>query len=116
VAGLWTGVDLEAQRGIGLGVNEASTKALREKVGRTAGLGIDAAVEEAVEGTHRALAGAPSRILLATLDDALGVAERPNMPGTVSEWPNWSLALPQTLEEIEQADLPRRVARALTRP
>ena len=26
--------------------------------------------------------------------DAIGVEERPNMPGTVDEWPNWSLALP----------------------
>jgi hypothetical protein len=37
------------------------------------------------------------------------------MPGTVNEWPNWSLALPTPLEELEEADLPRRVAQALTR-
>jgi 4-alpha-glucanotransferase len=54
-------------------------------------------------------------VLLATLDDALAVPERPNMPGTVTEWPNWSLALPQTLEEIEQAELPKKVAAALAR-
>jgi hypothetical protein len=33
----------------------------------------------------------------------------------VREWPNWSLALPHTLEEIETMDLPRRLAGALTR-
>ncbi len=65
--------------------------------------------------THRALAQAPSRILLATLDDAVAVPERPNVPGTVREWPNWSLALPQPLEEIETMDLPRRLADALAR-
>ena len=37
------------------------------------------------------------------------------MPGTVAEWPNWSLALPKTLEEIEEAELPRRIAAALKR-
>ena len=42
--------------------------------------------------THEALAEAPSLIVVATLDDALAMVERPNMPGTVDEWPNWSLA------------------------
>ena len=54
-------------------------------------------------------------MLLATLDDALAVPERPNMPGTVTEWPNWSIALPRTLEEIEEEALPRKLAAALTR-
>jgi len=37
------------------------------------------------------------------------------MPGTTTAWPNWSLALPQPVEEIEQAELPRRLAKALAR-
>ena len=74
-----------------------------------------AAPDTVIEATYGALAQAPSRILLATLDDALAVPERPNLPGTVSEWPNWSLALPKTIEEIEGLDLPKRIARALTR-
>ena len=40
-------------------------------------------------------------MLLATLEDALAVAERPNMPNTMAEWPNWSQALPSPLEAIE---------------
>ena len=66
-----------------------------------------------IERVHAGLGQAPSRILTATLDDALAVRERPNMPGTVDEWPNWSLALPEPLEAIEQAALPRAIARAL---
>jgi hypothetical protein len=31
----------------------------------------------------------------------------------MNEWPNWSLALPAPLEELEQAALPRAVAAAL---
>jgi 4-alpha-glucanotransferase len=115
IAGLWSGADLEAQKGIGLRPNEAGTQSLRDKLAEEADLPEDASVEDAVVGTHRALAAAPSRILLATLDDAIAVPERPNMPGTVAEWPNWSLALPKTLEEIESMDLPRRVADALGR-
>jgi 4-alpha-glucanotransferase len=115
IAGLWTGSDLADQRRIGVTPNEESTRALKEKLAKLDGLPPDAPVEQAIEATHAALAKAPSRVLLATLDDALAVPERPNMPGTVTEWPNWSLALPKTLEEIENAELPRALARVLAR-
>jgi 4-alpha-glucanotransferase len=59
------------------------------------------------------LATARSRIALASLEDALGVEERTNVPGTTSEWPNWRLALPQPLEDIEQAPGPRRIAEVM---
>jgi len=75
-----------------------------------------AAVDEVIVRVHQRLADAPSVMVTATLDDALAVEERPNMPGTVTEWPNWSIALPQPLETIEQAPLPRSIARALARP
>jgi len=115
IAGLWSGSDIEDQRRIGLSPNEAAMRGLRDKLARLEGLPADATAEVAIERTYAALAEAPSRVLLATLDDALAVAERPNMPGTVTEWPNWSLALPRTLEEIEEAPLPRKIAAALTR-
>jgi 4-alpha-glucanotransferase len=66
-----------------------------------------------IERTHDRLAHAPSMIVTATLDDALAVVERPNMPGTVTEWPNWSLALPQPLEAIEGEQLPQAIAGTL---
>ena len=55
----------------------------------------------------------PSAVIVATLEDALAVAERPNMPNTTAEWPNWSLALPCPLEAIESHPLVRAVATAL---
>jgi 4-alpha-glucanotransferase len=115
VAGLWTGYDAAAQKQIGIDPNEAGVKSLREKLKRLGGLADDAPAEAAVEATYRALARAPSRVLLATLDDALAVPERPNLPGTIKEWPNWSLALPLPLEELEHQELPVRIARALER-
>jgi len=115
IAGLWNGADLEALKRIGLAPNEEGTAALREKLRELGKLDEDAPVEAAIESTHRALARSPSRVLLATLDDAVAVPERPNVPGTVREWPNWSLALPQTIEDIEGMDLPRRLAAILAR-
>ena len=49
----------------------------------------------------------------AALEDALAVQERPNVPGTTKEFPNWRLALPATLDEIEEAEGPRRIASAM---
>jgi 4-alpha-glucanotransferase len=115
IAGLWTGADLAALKRIGLDPNEEGTAALRDKLRRLGELADDASPEEAIVATHRALARAPSRILLATLDDAVAAPERPNVPGTVREWPNWSLPLPKTLEEIEEMELPRRIAAVLRR-
>jgi 4-alpha-glucanotransferase len=55
-------------------------------------------------------------VVTATLDDALAVEERPNMPGTAGDgWPNWSLALPKSLEELERSNLALAIARALQR-
>ncbi len=62
---------------------------------------------------YAALARSRSCIVLASLEDSLGVEERPNVPGTTSEWPNWRLALPQSLEAIEVADGMHRVAEVL---
>ncbi len=116
IAGLWSGSDVADQKRIGLAPNEAAMRGLRDKIARLDGIPADAPSEVAIERTYAALAEAPSRVLLATLDDALAVPERPNMPGTVTEWPNWSLALPQPLEEIETAALPRKPRSPSRRP
>ncbi|MGH3848786.1 MAG: hypothetical protein ACRDRT_03625, partial [Pseudonocardiaceae bacterium] len=69
-----------------------------------------APVDAVIDGAYRLLAEAPCSVITATLDDALGVEERPNMPGTTSGWPNWSLALPAPLEDIETSPLAQRIA------
>ena len=115
IAGVWTGADLAHQKEIGLEPNEEATLALRDKLAKLAGVDDDAPVDEVVARTYGALAEAPSMLLTAGLDDALGVEERPNMPGTIDQWPNWRIALPVTLEEIEADPRPRRVAAALDR-
>lgn len=115
VAGVWTRSDRDDQRTAGLEPNEPGEDQVRNRLQHAAGLADDATVEEAVAGAYRALARTPSRVVLATLDDALAVGERPNMPGTVDEWPNWSLALPRPIEDLESAPLADEIARALSR-
>jgi 4-alpha-glucanotransferase len=114
IAGLWTGADLQAQEEIGLHPNAAAMAEIRARLGRMTGVAPEAPVEDVIERTHDLLAGAASVIVTATLDDALAVVERPNMPGTTTQWPNWSLALPAPLETIETLPLPVSIATRLT--
>jgi 4-alpha-glucanotransferase len=113
IAGLWSGADETAQRAIGLTVGD-ETRKLRGHLRSLLELDENAPLEDVIERAYRCLADAPSRIVTATLEDAQAVAERPNMPGTIDQWPNWSLALPQDIETMTAAELPRRIARALS--
>jgi 4-alpha-glucanotransferase len=115
IAGLWSGADVAEQRALGLEPNEAALDATRKRLASAIGAAAGSSIEDIVAATHGVLADAPSLLVTATLDDALGVAERPNVPGTTDERPNWSLALPEPLERLETAPLARRVATALTR-
>ncbi|MGA8665719.1 MAG: 4-alpha-glucanotransferase, partial [Candidatus Dormiibacterota bacterium] len=69
-------------------------------------------VARVVERAYAALARAPSRLVVATLDDAAMAVRRPNLPGDVDR-PNWSIPLPRTLEQLRRDPLPRRIAAAL---
>jgi 4-alpha-glucanotransferase len=92
---------------------EEGAAALRRRLSARTGLPDRAPVADVVVAAHRALATAPSALVAATLEDALRVAERPNMPGTVDSWPNWSLALPVPLEDLEADPVVAAVGDAL---
>ncbi len=114
VAGAWLGSDLDDQRAAGLDPDPRSLDALRSRLARTAGLGADAAVETAILGVHQALAASPAALVSATLEDALRVEIRPNLPGTTArQRANWSIALPATLEALQADPFVRRLADVL---
>ena len=48
----------------------------------------------------RYLADTPAKLLVIGLEDALDVAEQPNVPGTIDEHPNWRRKLPIDLEQM----------------
>jgi 4-alpha-glucanotransferase len=112
-AGVWSGSDVQDQTRIGLSVDPGEMAGLVAHLEAASGMPAGTPSETVVVRAHRRLSGAPSVIVTATLDDALGVHERPNMPGTIDEWPNWRLALPVTLDELPQYPLARRVAEAM---
>jgi 4-alpha-glucanotransferase len=116
VAGVASGGDLAAQRRLHLEPDEEAAAELRARLMSRTGSDQATPGPEIVARAYADLASAPCLLLAASLDDALALEERPNMPATIDEWPNWRLGLPVPLEEVEQMTLPRRIAASLSRP
>ncbi|MFL6252517.1 MAG: 4-alpha-glucanotransferase [Actinomycetes bacterium] len=57
-------------------------------------------VEALVAALYGFLARTPAMLVAATLEDALEAHDRPNVPGTIDERPNWSLPLPVSLDDL----------------
>ncbi len=53
-----------------------------------------------ITAMHRLLAATPSRLKLISPYDVLAEIRQPNLPGTIDEYPNWRLPLPETFEEL----------------
>jgi 4-alpha-glucanotransferase len=115
IAGLWTGSDVAAQKELGMAPNEKGMREILSRVKRLAKVHARTPLTRAIASIYEALASAPSRIITATLEDAIAVEERPNMPATTDEWPNWSIALPLPLESFEKSATAARLARILAK-
>jgi 4-alpha-glucanotransferase len=101
IAGPWSGADLRTQHALDLHPNEAGLQEIWDRLQTMTELAETADVREVIVRAHQRLAEAPSPVVTATLEDALAVEERPNIPNTTTAWPNWSLALPASLEQLE---------------
>jgi 4-alpha-glucanotransferase len=101
-AGWWRGADIETRAALGIlgEPPEAARRARRKE--RTAlwralrAAGVASGRQPPVQAPERAIDGAlgfvartPAPLALVPLEDVLGVAEQPNMPGTIDEHPNW---------------------------
>ena len=118
VAGTLTGSDMDDLRRIGKSANFTQLEGVRRELAEHAGVDLEAPVgpeqvAQAVRAQYARLSDCAARVVLASLDDAGAVAERPNMPGTVTAWPNWCLSLPRPVEDVLDEPLARDVARIL---
>jgi 4-alpha-glucanotransferase len=114
VAGVWSGADVEDQRSAGHGVAIDADRGLRARLAELTGSPPDAPVEDVIVAVHSQLARAPSMLTAVTLEDAVAVHERPNLPGTTTERPNWALALPMSLDEVFDSPLANTLAVRMT--
>jgi (1->4)-alpha-D-glucan 1-alpha-D-glucosylmutase len=74
----------------------------REEVAEAAGQALPST--RVVEAVHAYLGAAPSALMMVQLEDAAGVVEQANMPGTVSEQPNWRRKLPVASRALAESD------------
>ena len=117
VAGLLGGDDAAERRRLGIAVvPDAETDVLRRLETACEEGGGRADPARPVETTARAiaaLASSPAALVLATLEDALGMPRRVNQPGTTDERPNWSIPLRLPVEELVEDPGVQLVADAL---
>ena len=86
---------------------------LRRRLTESTGLPDGTPAVDVAVAAYERLAHARSRIVLASFEDALGIEERTNVPGTTTERPNWRLAMTKPLEDIEHDAGVLRVAEAM---
>lgn len=96
-------------------LGEPGFEELKARLRRYAGIEPEDTFEAARQKAYSALAAGPSRLVMASLEDALAVAEQPNKPGTTGAWPNWCLALPGGLDGLRAAAGPARLGGILGR-
>ncbi len=133
LAGWWSGRDIDWRRDLGhLGDDADAEGRLRGARGddrhrllawaREAGqrgaseVGADTPMTPALaEAIPRALATAPSAVMMVQLEDALGMVEQANLPGTTDEHPNWRRKLTSDLDEMAADPRVDRLAAALAK-
>jgi 4-alpha-glucanotransferase len=99
-AGWLTGHDREVKLAIGIDPGESieqrrdAIERLRTLVGERGSTALD------FPAVAELLAATPSRLVVLALEDALGLIDQPNLPGTVDEHPNWQRRLPVPLEDL----------------
>jgi 4-alpha-glucanotransferase len=104
--GWWHGADLDVRRALGL-LGEAELA--RARAGRCQdremlsacidGVGGDA---DPSIGVHAAIAASPCRLAALQIEDALGLTDQVNIPGTTAQYPNWRRRLPVSLEKLAE--------------
>jgi 4-alpha-glucanotransferase len=69
--------------------------------------------EPVAAALHRLVARTPSRLFVLAAEDLVGSAEQVNIPGTMSEHPNWRRKLPVDIEELPDGELFRSITHAV---
>ncbi|WP_420862211.1 4-alpha-glucanotransferase [Algirhabdus cladophorae] len=114
--GFWHGADIEWWTKVGW-INDAERTARhgirakqRTSLRAVCGLTPDAQPDQAMHAIHTHLARAPSALVSVQLEDALGLTQAQNLPGTINEHPNWQRRLPVAVQDLGQSQALRQIA------
>ncbi|WP_258043110.1 4-alpha-glucanotransferase [Sphingomonas sp. NBWT7] len=116
LAGWWSGRDIEWRRTLGHDVPadaEAARQAERIDLCARLDLPVQGADDAApIDAILSSVAQAPAPLAIVPLEDLLGLVEQPNIPGTVTEHPNWRRRMPApTATLLDDPSVAARVAR-----
>lgn len=120
LSGYWSGRDLEVKKRLGLLSDEqayarqkrdrARDRMLVLKTLERHGMlpagppgdppGLPPMTSELCSAVYQYLSVTPAKLALVSLDDVIGTLDQQNLPGTVSEYPNWKQKAPLSLEEL----------------
>lgn len=135
LAGWWQGQDIRLRQELGLFANQAIYEqqlldraqdrvrmllALRHAGLLPEGMEVEFGASPELtpplaEAIHAFVATAPSRVMMVQLEDALGVTEQVNLPGTTEANPNWRRKLPETIENLAANERVNSLANRLAR-
>jgi 4-alpha-glucanotransferase len=107
VAGVWTAADNEDLRKYTSTSEEDIERGRASLLQHLGDVGVDlpdVGIADVLRAVYSRLGEAPSVLLSATLEDALGVERRPNLPGAEGR-ENWCLALPSPIEDLATSEL-----------
>ncbi len=119
VAGWWRGRDLDWAERLGRlpeGTSRAEAEAIRDwdrgllwsTLDHTAPRPAPEDPAPVVDAAIAHIAATPSAIALVSLEDMLAIEEQPNLPGTITEHPNWRRRIDAPLEAVFADDSFRR--------
>ncbi len=126
VAGWWRGTDIEVRSALGLSAaGEAEQRPSDRRrlwqafVAAGTAEGPAPAPDDptpAVDAALAFVASSPGPLMLAPLEDLLGLADQPNLPGTIEQHPNWRRRLePPAAQLFDDPVVARRAATIVAR-
>jgi 4-alpha-glucanotransferase len=115
-AGWISGHDLKTKRAIGVDPGETDDERHGTRVALDAALtAATGSQQPGFDDVAAFLAATPARLVSIAIEDVLEIADQVNVPGTVTEHPNWQRRWPVLLEELAADQRLRRIAATLAR-
>lgn len=111
LVGWWSGRDLDWGRRLGRSVDADARDRDRAALWQAVDGAGDAPAEPPLDSILSAVADAPGALAIVPVEDLAGIAEQPNIPGTIDEHPNWRRRLPDAADVLlARTDVARRTA------
>ena len=107
--GTLTTHDLPTVEGAVSGSDAAGDPGIADRLLALTGRGPDAELEDVLVAAHERLARSGSDLVLATMEDIVGSRLRVNLPGTIDSYPNWRIALPVAVDDLDAHPVAERI-------